>query len=147
MAAPCHTGPGPGNTGLNACLHMNSKVEQEHGGASTTDTLKLLAALAVLVAGVVGFYWFTEGHFAVRVLGLVASLLIAVGIGAMTGPGRTLRGFFGETRFELRKVTWPTRQETIQTTIVVLIVVVIISIILWLIDMMLAWIVRSLVGM
>jgi preprotein translocase subunit SecE len=126
---------------------MNGKVEQHEGGASGQDTVKLLAALALLVVGVVGFYWFADVlHFAVRVLGLVATMVVAALLAAFTGPGRALTGFFGETRFEMRKVTWPTRQETVQTTIVVLIVVVIISIILWLIDMLLAWIVRGLVG-
>lgn len=125
---------------------MNGKVEQQ-GSGSSLDTAKLLVALLILVAGVVGFYWFAEtGHFALRVAGLVACLVGAGVLAAFTGPGRALTGFFGETRFELRKVVWPTRQETVQTTIVVLIVVVIISIILWLIDMLLAWIVRGLVG-
>jgi preprotein translocase subunit SecE len=34
------------------------------------------------------------------------------------------RQFFGEVRAELRKVTWPTRREVINSTIVVLIAVV-----------------------
>ena len=125
---------------------MNGKVEQQ-GTGSSVDTVKLLAALLILVAGVVGFYWFADsGHFAVRVAGLVACLVGAGVLAAFTGPGRALAGFVGETRFELRKVVWPTRQETLQTTIMVLIVVVIISIMLWLIDMLLSWIVRGLVG-
>jgi preprotein translocase subunit SecE len=126
---------------------MNGKVEQNSGNGTSMDTLKLLLALLVLAAGVVGFYWFAEtGHFAVRVAGLVAALVVAVLIAAFTGPGRNLAGFASETRFELRKVVWPTRQEAMQTTLVILVVVVIISIILWLIDMLLAWIVRGLVG-
>ena len=76
----------------------------------------------------------------------MAAMVIAALIAAFTGPGRAFSGFMSETRFELRKVTWPTRQETMQTTLVVMVVVVIISIILWLIDMALAWIVRALVG-
>ncbi|MFB9067032.1 preprotein translocase subunit SecE [Pseudofulvimonas gallinarii] len=125
---------------------MNGKVEQQSTGSSV-DTVKLLAALLILVAGVVGYYWFAEtGHFAIRFAGLVVCLVAAGVIAAFTGPGRALVGFFSETRFELRKVAWPSRQETVQTTIMVMIVVVIISILLWLIDMLLAWIVRGLVG-
>lgn len=127
---------------------MNGKVEQHGSENSPLDTVKLLLAAAVLVAGVAGFYWFADtGHFALRVGGLVGSLVLAFVIAAFTATGRNFAEFVGETRFELRKVTWPTRQETTQTTIVILIVVMIISIILWLIDMLLAWIVRSLVGM
>jgi preprotein translocase subunit SecE len=126
---------------------MNGKVEQQGAGKSSLDTVKLLLALVILAAGIIGFYWFAEtGHFAVRVGGLLAAMLIAGLMAAFTGPGRALTGFFSETRFELRKVVWPTRQETIQTTLVVMVVVLIISIILWLIDMTLAWIVRALVG-
>lgn len=111
------------------------------------DTMKLLLALVVLAAGIVGFYWFAdEIHFAVRVAGLVVALVAAGLIAVFTGPGRALAGFASETRFELRKVVWPTKQETMQTTLVVMVVVVIISIVLWLIDMLLAWIVRALVG-
>lgn len=127
---------------------MNGKVEQQGSESSPLDTVKLLLAAAVLAAGVVGFYWFADtGHFALRVAGLVGSLVLAFVIFIFTATGRRFAGFVDETRFELRKVTWPTRQETTQTTIVILIVVMIISIILWLIDMLLAWIVRSLVGM
>ncbi len=126
---------------------MNTKAEQERSGASGADTFKLLAALAVLIAGIVGFYWFSGGHFAIRVLGLTAAMLIAAGLALITAPGRSLLGFVDETRFELRKVTWPTRQETVQTTIVVFVVVTIISIVLWLVDMLLSWFVRTLVGM
>lgn len=125
---------------------MNGKVEQQSSGSSL-DTIKLLLALVVLAAGIVGFYWFADvGHFALRVVGLVVALVAAGLIAAFTGPGRALAGFASETRFELRKVVWPTKQETMQTTLVVMVVVVIISIILWLIDMLLAWIVRTLVG-
>jgi len=125
---------------------MNGKVEQQASGSSL-DTVKLLLALVILAAGIVGFYWFADtGHFAVRVAGLLAALIIAGLMAAFTGPGRSLTGFASETRFELRKVVWPTRQETMQTTLVIMVVVLIISIILWLIDLMLAWIVRALVG-
>lgn len=125
---------------------MNGKVEQQ-GTGSSVDTVKLLLALLVLVAGVVGYYWLADTvHFALRFLGLVACLVGAGLLAAFTGPGRALTGFFGETRFELRKVVWPTRQEALQTTVMVLIVVLIISILLWLIDMLLAWVVRLLVG-
>jgi preprotein translocase subunit SecE len=125
---------------------MNGKVEQQ-GSASSLDTVKLLLALVVLAAGIAGFYWFADtGHFAVRVAGLVAAMVAAGLIAAFTGPGRRLSGFVSESRFELRKVVWPTKQETMQTTMVILVVVLIISIILWLIDMLLAWVVRLLVG-
>ena len=53
--------------------------------------------------------------------------------------GTALRDFLVESNFELRKVVWPTRQETIQTTLVIMVVVVILSILLGLIDITLKW--------
>jgi len=46
-----------------------------------------------------------------------------------------IRRFFRETTGELRKVTWPTRQEATNLTIIVLIVMVAMSIFLWLVDL------------
>jgi preprotein translocase subunit SecE len=44
----------------------------------------------------------------------------------------------------LRKVVWPTRQETIHTTMVIMVVVLIVAIILWLVDSLLSWVVLDL---
>ena len=43
--------------------------------------------------------------------------------------------FIGETIAELKKVTWPTRQETIYLTTLVVVVSVAIAIALWLFDL------------
>ena len=50
-------------------------------------------------------------------------------------PARFLREVFDE----LRKVVWPTRQETMQTTLVIIVVVIILSLLLGLIDLFLKW--------
>lgn len=55
--------------------------------------------------------------------------------------------FAREARVELRKVIWPTRQETLQTTLVVLVMVVVVAIFLWLLDMLLLWAVNGLTGL
>jgi preprotein translocase subunit SecE len=39
----------------------------------------------------------------------------------------------------LRKVVWPTREETLRTTLVILVVVIILSLLLGLIDLVLKW--------
>ena len=105
------------------------------------DTLKLVAAALLLIAGVFGFYWFSDVSGALRALALIGVVLLALALAAFTGLGRKARNFITESQFELRKVVWPTRQETIQTTVVILIVVIILSIILWLIDMFLGWVI------
>jgi preprotein translocase subunit SecE len=59
--------------------------------------------------------------------------------------GRVL-GFFSDARTEVRKVVWPTRQETVQTALIVFGVVIFMGIVLWLLDMLLLWAVRLLTG-
>src|SRR5579883_3079773 len=70
---------------------------------------------------------------------VLAALVLAAAIAAFTAPGRTVREFLRETQFEMRKVVWPTREETARTTIVVIVVVIALSVILGLIDVLLKW--------
>jgi preprotein translocase subunit SecE len=118
---------------------MNTNVEQN--GSTAVDWAKLAFALLVLAAGVFAFYWFKDISWAVRTVGLVAAGGIAILIGAFTAQGRQLKHFLSESHFELRKVVWPTRQETLQTTLVIMVVVIILSIVLWLVDLLLGWVV------
>jgi preprotein translocase subunit SecE len=63
-----------------------------------------------------------------------------------TELGRTVWGFALESRQEVRKVVWPTREETMRTTLLVFAMVFIVGLILWLLDMFLFWGVRFLTG-
>jgi preprotein translocase subunit SecE len=113
-----------------------SKTEQS---TSAIDTFKLMTAVLVLLAGVVAFYYFEEESQLLRVLGMLAVAVIAFLIAATSDVGRRSLGFFKDARVEVRKVVWPTRQETVQTTIAVLFMVVLVAIMLWLFDMFLGW--------
>ncbi|MBX3691980.1 MAG: preprotein translocase subunit SecE [Luteimonas sp.] len=116
---------------------MNAKVEHS-GGNSPADRVKLWLAGLVVVAGIVGFYYFAnQWPVAVRAIGLVVAFVLAIVVGAGTHSGRALREYIAESQFELRKVVWPTREETVRTTGVIIVVVIIISIVLGLIDLLL----------
>jgi preprotein translocase subunit SecE len=80
------------------------------------------------------------------VLGLVAIVIVAAGIAFTTSTGQAILSFGRESRAEVRKVVWPTRQETVQTTLMVVVAVIILGIFLWLIDMMLLNAVQMLTG-
>ena len=110
------------------------------------DTFKLLLAIAVLIAGIVGFYYYEAESLLYRVLGVVFAAGVAVAISATTVLGQNLIGFGREARMEVRKVVWPSRQETVQTTFMVIVAVIIIGIFLWLIDMLLAEAIQLLTG-
>ena len=110
------------------------------------DTFKLLLAIAVLIAGIVGFYYYEAESLLYRVLGVVFAAGVAIAISATTLLGQNLIGFGREARMEVRKVVWPSRQETVQTTFMVIVAVILIGIFLWLIDMLLAEAIQLLTG-
>ncbi len=103
------------------------------------DVAQLVLAVLLLIGGIVGYYWFANESGVLRGGILAAGIVGALALTFFTATGRRARTFMSESQFELRKIVWPTRQETIQTTIVVVIVVFVISIMLWLIDMLLGW--------
>ena len=116
---------------------MNSKVEQ--AGGTAADTAKLILAVGILAAGIVAYYWFNDLQTWQRLLMLLGSMILCAAIGFFTRAGHALRDFLVESQFELRKVVWPTRQETMQTTLVIIIVVIVLSLLLGLIDVLLKW--------
>lgn len=123
---------------------MNSKIETID--SSSMDTVKLVIALLVAVAAMVAFYIYPEQSMLLRVGGLLLGGGIAIAIALQTVKGRNIWGFFHGAQIEVRKVVWPTRQETVQTTLIVVLVVILISIILWLLDMFLGWTIGTLMG-
>jgi preprotein translocase subunit SecE len=122
---------------------MNARAE---AGATGLDTVKLASAAAVIVAGLWGFYFFAEYSLLLRVLVLLALTGAAAAIALTSEPGRKLWRFAVDARMEVRKVVWPTRQETVQTTLIVIVMVLILGIVLWLFDMVLMSILRFLTG-
>ena len=122
---------------------MNARAE---AGATGLDTVKLVAAAVLLVAGIYGFYYFAAYSTLLRVVGLLVIGGGAAAVALQTEQGRRLWQFAGDARTEVRKVVWPTRQETVQTTLVVIVMVLILGIILWLFDMILIGILRFLTG-
>jgi preprotein translocase subunit SecE len=121
-------------------------VAISESGKSKLDSVKLLAALLMLVAGVAGFYYLEEESHLYRVLGLLVVILLAVGVVYTTELGKRVNEFRKDSFTELRKVVWPSRQETIQTTLIVVVAVFFIGIFLWLLDMLLLWGVQVLTG-
>ncbi len=122
---------------------MNAKVETEGSGL---DTVKLVASIALLAGAVVAFYYFSDRSLLLRVLGLLAVTGVSLGIMATTAVGARTMGYFSETRAEVRKMVWPTRQETMQTALIVFAMVIILGIMLWLMDMFFLWLVKLVTG-
>lgn len=114
---------------------------------SPLDTAKLVAAALLLVGGIVAFYLLPDISQIYRTIGLLVLVVVSVVLVAATRFGRGLIAFMRDARTELRRVVWPTRQETLQTTLVVLVMVLIVAIFLWLLDMFLLWSVNGITGL
>jgi preprotein translocase subunit SecE len=122
---------------------MNTQVE---ASASVFDVVKQVISVVIVVSGVAAFYYFSEVPLLYRVIGLIVAALIVVGTMLTTGAGRNVWAFVLESKQEVRKVVWPTREETFRTTLLVFGMVFLVGLILWLLDMFLFWGVRLLTG-
>lgn len=114
--------------------------------SSAFDTVKLVLALVVLLAGIFGFYWFDQVAATWRVIAMFAVVAVSIGLVLITDMGQRLMAFSRESRVELRKVVWPTRKETTQITLIVLVLVFLIGLFLWLVDSLLFWGVQMITG-
>ena len=110
------------------------------------DLVKLVIAALVVIAAIAAFYVFDDQSTPLRVAGLLAATGVAAWIGLQTEPGRNLWNFLQDAQVEVRKVVWPTRQETTQTTLLVIAVVILAALILWGLDTVLGWAIRQVIG-
>lgn len=124
-------------------LVMNAKTEDAGSGF---DTIKLVVVVVLLVAGVYGFYALADQALWVRLIGLLAVVGAAIAVALQTAVGRSIWQFATDSRFEVRKVVWPSRQETLQTLLIITIAVLITALFLWAVDALLFAIVRYLTG-
>ena len=122
---------------------MNSKVEQP---ASAGDIVKYAVALLLVAAGVAAYIYFDQWAGPVRALAVAAGLVLGTFVFLATGKGMQTREFLSESRFELRKVVWPTRQEAMRTTWVVMIAVAVLSLILAGFDLIIQFLVKAILG-
>jgi len=113
---------------------------------SMVDRIKLLLSVAVIVAGIVAFSMLENELAApVRAAIFIVSLIVAAGIAAISEPGKRFLGFAQDSYYEVRKVIWPTRKETVQMTGIVFAFVAVMGIFLWLLDKSLEWVLYSIV--
>ncbi|RVU29794.1 preprotein translocase subunit SecE [Neptunomonas marina] len=122
---------------------MNSKVASE---GSKFDIVKWLVVVLLIAVGVVGNSLYSDQSLLYRVIALLVLAGVAGFVAFQTEKGRAFFTLFKEAKNEIRKVVWPTRQETLQTTAMVVVVVLLIGLFLWGLDSLLAWMVSSAIG-
>lgn len=122
---------------------MNSSVEQQ---TSAFDFIKWVIVAVLVVVGVYGNHHFSDQPILYRVLGLLILGAVAAVVAFNTAPGRNFWILLKESRVEIRKVIWPTKQETMYTTGIVLLVVFFAGLLMFMLDFVLNWIVSSILG-
>jgi preprotein translocase subunit SecE len=111
-----------------------------------TDKIKVVVALLLVVAGIVGFYALQEAAAVLRLLVVLAGGIAAVGVYWTTSSGKRLFGFVQDSIAEAKRVSWPSRKETLQTTGVVVLFAVVMALFLWAVDTSLLLVVNKLMG-
>ena len=110
------------------------------------DKLKIFLAVGCVVAGVWGYYYFSEMAQVLRVLMVLGGMVAAVAVGWLSAPGKEFFAFAQESWAEAGRVSWPTRNETLKTTAIVFVFVAVMSLFLFTVDTTLAWIIKLLTG-
>jgi preprotein translocase subunit SecE len=118
----------------------------EKGIAGSLDWLKWLVVVALLAGGVYGNWYYQDESLLVRVVALITLAIVSALIAVQTERGRGIWSLMKEARIEVRRVVWPTNQETTQTTLVVIVLVFIFALILWGLDSRLGWAISSIIG-
>jgi len=111
---------------------------------SNPDQWKTILAVLILIAGL-ALYYVNPLDFN-SLTKVLITLLVFIGAAVVfikSSQGDRFVHFLKETRIELRKVVWPTREETAKTTGIIMIAVVIVAIFLWIVDAFFTWGVQS----
>ena len=110
------------------------------------DGLKWLLVLLLLAAGIFSNHYFAEVAWSLRAAAGIVLACLLLAVLYQTAKGRAAWSFIKEARSELRKVSWPTRRETIQTTMLVIVMVLVTAFVLWAVDSLFMWFVGWIMG-
>jgi len=124
---------------------MNASTESQPSGS--LDFLKWSVVLLLLAGAVAGNYVYGEQSILIRAVAVVVTIAFAGIMAMQTDKGRRAVIFAKESKTEIRKVVWPTRQEAVQTTGIVLVATFIMSIVMWGLDSVLFWLVGFVTGL
>ena len=106
----------------------------------------LMLSIGVLITGMILFYYFSDVRLFYRVVGIISVVIFSAFIAYQSDFGKLVYSYVTDSKVELKKVTWPSKQETTQTTLGVIFVVIVVGILLWLFDMLLGWAIGTLYG-
>jgi preprotein translocase subunit SecE len=114
--------------------------------ASVADKAKITVTALLVIGGMAAYYALSAEPAWLRWLAVVGGIVLGLVVFASSRQGRGFWQFMLDSRIELRKIVWPSRQETGMTTLVVFGFVIVAGLFFWLLDLMLAWATRMLTG-
>ena len=122
-------------------MSSNTEAQQSRG-----DVFKWAVVVVLVAAAVIGNNYFSAESLLYRLIAVLALAGVAGSIVLLTDRGQAFFKLAKEAKTEIRRVVWPTRQETVQTTLIVLAVVIFMSLVLWAVDSLLGWVVSAVIG-
>ena len=110
------------------------------------DLLKWIGVSAIILGGIYANSYYVAIEPLYRAMGGVLVAVVAIAIALQTEKGTVAWNLAKEARVEVRKVVWPTPQETTQTTLIVVVAVLFVALVLWALDSVLSWSIQGVVG-
>ena len=120
--------------------------QKKTNGMSKFDIIKWSLIILSFLLGFSANYYYNQYPLSIRMIGWLILIGIILAIASQTQQGRRAWKFFREAQVEIKKVVWPTRQETFQMTLIIITIVVVFSLIIWVVDMFLMWAINGLTG-
>jgi preprotein translocase subunit SecE len=107
--------------------------------SGTADKALVGVALLLVLVGVVGFSFWSDQPMLLRVALLLAGVALGLVVAWFSEPGKRFIGFAREGYEETKRVTWPSRDETLKTTGVVFAFVGVMALFLFVVDKIVEW--------
>jgi preprotein translocase subunit SecE len=107
---------------------------------------KWVVVTLIVFVGVIANGYYASESILYRVLGLLLLAVIAGYIAYLTEQGKSFWILLKGAQKEIRKVIWPTQQETTSTSLIVIAITIVMSLILWGLDSFFGWLTSLLIG-
>ena len=121
-------------------------MAEEQVQSALSDRIKWAVVSTLFIAGVAANYYFSAIATPLRLIGWLLMVCVLGLIAVQTIKGKQVWDFGKQAQVELRKVNWPTRQETVKVTMVVVLMVFIVALFVWMMDSCLLWVMELLTG-
>ena len=134
-----------------AAIPQSNNSAEVVSSSSPLDFVLWIIALVLLVGALMTnqflpAYWAPANDIWVRIGVIIACIVGALGLLYATHQGKGFVRLLKDSRLELRRVSWPTKHETVTTSWQVLLVVIVAAILLWCFDYLIGWFMKFIIG-